>query len=359
MEETRHDQAREAAGTSVVVPTYRRPAALEETLRALLAMEAGAGEPLEIIVVDDGGGQEMAADVVAALQSPGRRMAYVVSPGSGAAAARNHGARLASGRTLVFVDDDIVVRPDSLLRQQEALATFAPCAVNSRWEFSPELRRELLSTPFGRYRVEVEAWVKSRLERRLLTGAYFEMEGVTACHLALLRDDFWRVGGFDETFPFAGAEDQEFSIRARAAGVRLILDEAHEVWHNDRRLTFHDFCERQRRGAVSAVFLAAKHPASHAARPLIAENAPLHRADTVDVAFKKCVKRALSTRGVRRGIARVIPVLERTLPESRYLRRAYWSVLGLSIFAGVREGIARLDPPSRARLVAVRARSRR
>ena len=38
------------------------------------------------------------------------------------------------------------------------------------------------------------------------------------------RETFERIGGFDQTFPFAGAEDQDFSIRAREQGCELVID---------------------------------------------------------------------------------------------------------------------------------------
>jgi len=56
-------------------------------------------------------------------------------------------------------------------------------------------------------------------------------------NLSLCRDLFWEIGGFDEDFPVAGAEDQEFSLRARAAGCRLVLDTRIVCDHNDNRLT--------------------------------------------------------------------------------------------------------------------------
>ncbi len=251
---------------------------------------------------------------------------------------------------LVFLDDDIVVKPDSVARLRRTLSTFQPCAANLRWEFAPDFAAQLETTPFGRYRKEVEAWVKAGLARESLSGSYSEVEAVTACNLALRHEHFRLVGGFDESFPHAGAEDQEFSIRARSAGLRLILDEAHAVWHNDRRLTLAEFCDRQRRGAISAVYLAAKHPATHANRPLIAENSPLSRRDRPLVFLKKLAKQALASRPAAYPVGAAIMLLEAAAPDSRALRKAYWSLLGIAIFRGVREGWRELGDAGRSQL---------
>lgn len=335
---------------SIVVPTFRRPAILRETLSALLRLDIPDGR-LEVLVIDDGR-EDASAEVVATLPSDVVRLEYHRPEGRGAAAARNHGARLARHGILVFVDDDIILRPDSLARYRRALNCFAPCAVNARWEFAPELFRSLESTPFGRYRIEVEKWVKTGLGRSPLADRYLEVEGLTACNLALLREDFWRLGGFDEGFPHAGAEDQELSLRARAAGLRLVLDDEHEVWHNDHRLTVREFCERQRRGALSAVCLAAKHPRTHAARPLIAENLPIRRSDPLRVVVKKLVKRALGLPPFEGALFRLAALTERLAPNSPSLHRLYWSLFGVAIFKGVREGVRDLGADARADLEA-------
>ncbi len=335
-------------GVTIVVPTFRRPAILRQTLHALLDLEFPAA-PFEVLVVDDGRDEESAA-VVAAIPSAGLRLQYHQPEGRGAASARNHGARLARNGILLFVDDDIVLKRNSLVHYLSALERFAPCAVNVRWEFAPELLEGLMATPFGRYRIEVENWVKARLARVPLEGRYEEIEGLTACNLAIRRDDFWRLGGFDESFPHAGAEDQEFSLRAKAGGLRLVMDDEHEIWHNDHRLTLRDFCERQRRGALSALYLAAKHPRTHAGRPLITENLPIGLRDPARVMFKKVLKRVLGSPPFEDAHFLLAALVERLAPDSRALRRLYWSLFGVAIFKGVQEGVRELDPRTRAGL---------
>ena len=94
---------------SVIVPVRNGNATLSRALTAILASELPRDD-YELIVVDDAssdGSPELAAryaDTVVRLT--GRR--------AGPAYARNRGAELALGEVLVFVDADVMVRPETL-----------------------------------------------------------------------------------------------------------------------------------------------------------------------------------------------------------------------------------------------------
>jgi hypothetical protein len=243
---------------------------------------------------------------------------------------------------LVFVDDDIVVQPTHLRRHVAALATYGDCLVNGHWEFAPAVAAALRETPFGRFRIAVEQWVKERIGHTPLEGNRTTPAAVTACNLGIPTDLFWRIGGFDEAFPRAGYEDQEFSHRASEAGCRLLYDRDIELLHNDQRVTLRQFCERQRQGAFTAVVLASTHPELFSDQPLIAENTPIHRGERVAVSVKKVAKLVLSRRPMLATAHGAARVLERVQPNGRLLRRLYWSMCGLYIFLGVRDGIAQM-----------------
>jgi GT2 family glycosyltransferase len=331
---------------SFVVPTYRRPATLRITVAALLRVDYPP-EHFEVVVVDDGSGDET-RDVVADLgRGPGARLVYLEQPNSGAATARNRGARAATGDLLIFVDDDIVVEPSHIHDHLAVPGSRSDTLVNGHWEFPETLELALAGTPFGRFRLEVEAWVKEGVSKVPLPDGRLEPSAVTACNLGIPRAVFWKLDGFDETFPFAGYEDQELSYRAVEAGFRLVYDRRIRLIHNDQRLTLQQFCERQRRGACTAVHLAARHPEAFARRPLILENGPITRSDPRRTAVKKVLKRAMATPPALAGVHVGVKFLERVAPDSRLLRRAYWSVCGLYIFQGVRDGFGAVGPPGR------------
>jgi glycosyltransferase involved in cell wall biosynthesis len=334
----------DAPRVSVVVPTFRRPGALEETLRALVTQDYPTNR-YEVIVIDDGSG-DATQSVAESFAGTSPEVRYVQQTNAGAAAARNHGARVALGNVLIFVDDDIVVRPTHVRQHVAVLAEYGDCLVNGHWEFSPAAAAALAGTPFGRFRVAVEQWVKEGIAKAPLEGTRTSPAAVTACNLSLPTALFWRIGAFDATFPRAGYEDQEFSRRAAEAGCQFVYDRSIELQHNDQRLTLRQFCERQRQGAFTAVILAWRHPGRFSRQPLITENAPIRRGERPALAAKKLTKLLLSRRPALTLAYAAVGVLERVQPNGRLLRRVYWSVCGLYIFLGVREAVAEVGDPA-------------
>jgi succinoglycan biosynthesis protein ExoM len=88
---------------SVIVPTYRRPAALAALLAELRGQIAALGQgDAELIVVDNC--PDRSAEPTVTDQTPGA--VYVHEPRAGVVHARNTGVSRAQGRYLVFIDDD-------------------------------------------------------------------------------------------------------------------------------------------------------------------------------------------------------------------------------------------------------------
>ncbi|HWB49552.1 MAG TPA: glycosyltransferase family 2 protein [Stellaceae bacterium] len=113
--------------TSVVIPTFRRPADLA---RAVDSVAAQRGVPaFEIIVVDndpDGSARPIVQAMAAHSAVPIR---YVLERRPGISHARNTGVACAAGRYLAFLDDDEDVEPDWLAHFLAALQEFAADAV--------------------------------------------------------------------------------------------------------------------------------------------------------------------------------------------------------------------------------------
>ncbi len=84
---------------SVIIPAHNAGRFVVHAVESALAQSAGG---VEVIVVDDG-----STDGTRQRLAPCRdRICYAYQPRAGAAAARNHGARLARGRWLAFLDAD-------------------------------------------------------------------------------------------------------------------------------------------------------------------------------------------------------------------------------------------------------------
>jgi GT2 family glycosyltransferase len=319
---------------TVVVPTFRRSDALATSLQALVGLASPA--PAEIIVVDNAGEDETRR-VVEAVRERAPHVRYASEPRGGAATARNHGAALAEGRWLLFCDDDIVpLQDDHVARHLLVHAQHPRALVGGAWTFSPQVRSELAMTPFGRFRIELEESFDREISGRALEAGRLNVPFISSCDLSVERALFEELAGFDEAFPYAGAEDQDLSLRARAAGCALVYDRSITLHHNDRRLSLEAFCTREERSAQTAVVLARNFPHETGQRPLVVENAPGVRGEPWRLRAKKAAKRLLSNPPGLWISHRLAAGAERLGVGDGVLARIYRAAIALHIFHGVR-----------------------
>ncbi|HEU4594716.1 MAG TPA: glycosyltransferase family A protein, partial [Pyrinomonadaceae bacterium] len=202
---------------SVIVPVRDGGARLEQCLDALLASDF---EPFELIVVDDGstdGGASAAACCARGVE------VVALARNSGPAAARNRGAERGRGSVLLFVDADVVVRPDTLARVA-ALFTERPevAAVFGSYDDAPAARNFV-----SQYKNLQHHFVHQHASERA--------ETFWAGCGAVRRAAFEAVGGFDERrYTKPSVEDIELGRRLRRAGFVIALDKGLQVKHLKR-----------------------------------------------------------------------------------------------------------------------------
>jgi glycosyltransferase involved in cell wall biosynthesis len=180
---------------SVVIPTFRRPAATLEAVRSVLTQDY---EPFEVVVVDDASGDDTVS-LLSALGDPRLRVIELPENG-GVAAARNAGVAAARGEAIAFLDSDDWWLPGKLSAQAELLRAAGPRTgiVLTGCEVRRTDRTDALPPPpSGDVRAAL-------LARNVLNG-------FPSCGL-VRRPVFDLVGGFDERLP--AAEDWDFALRA-------------------------------------------------------------------------------------------------------------------------------------------------
>ena len=186
---------------SLVIPAYNEAALLPrllDTVDAARSQYAGGASAIEVIVADNG-----STDGTAAIaEARGCRVATVAKRMIGAS--RNGGAALATAPILCFVDADMQVHPETFNAIAAALADprivgGATGVTMERWSTGIALTYAVL-VPF--------VWLT-----RMDTGVVF-------CR----RDDFVRVGGYNESRHFA--EDVDFLVKLTRLG-----------WSRGQRLT--------------------------------------------------------------------------------------------------------------------------
>lgn len=199
---------------SVVVPTCNRSALLVRAVESATIEQTRP--PNEIIVVDDCSD----VDVREALRTAalgGVPMTIERMPvRSGAPAARNRGASLATGDVLMFMDDDDVWRPGKVDRQLRLLAEASGCG----WIYTG--MRAMDETDGRQLMYLSENHLSGRLWPDILVRNFV---GPTSA-VAVRRTCFQDVGGFDVNFPAA----QDFDLWIRLAlNFPALFDREHNL----------------------------------------------------------------------------------------------------------------------------------
>lgn len=208
---------------SVVIPVYNGAASILRCLDAL-AQQTVPPERYEIIVVDDGSRDQTPALVRAwAAQHPRVTLRLERQANAGPAAARNRGAALAEGALLLFTDADCAPVPDWI----EALS--APFAhVDEGGEPVVGVKGVYRTDQTGLTPRFVQAEYEDRYD---LMRGLAQIDFIDTYSAAYRRDIFLAHGGFDESFPTASVEDQEFSFRLARQGYRMVFEPAAQVLH--------------------------------------------------------------------------------------------------------------------------------
>lgn len=195
---------------SVVIPTFRRPLALQEAIESVLAQTF---RNFEVLVIDDGPDEATRA-VVESFEDP--RVRYLVNTRTkGGSGARNTGIFAARGPWVAFLDDDDLWLPEKLERQHQLIASATQdiaLVYTGHISFSSETGRDL-SILIPEYEGDL---FEILLYQNVIKGLY---------SVAIRRDVLLELGGLDERFP--ALQDMELYVRVarkhRVASVKELL----------------------------------------------------------------------------------------------------------------------------------------
>lgn len=198
---------------SFIVPFHSGLTLLARCLDALVPMPADS----ELIIATDG-----AVDDCRPLAARHHARVVAVPGPSGPAVARNAAAAEAVGDVLVFVDADVAVSPEGLMRLSQIFADQPQTAA-----------------VFGAYD-EAPADPGFMSQYKNLSHSFIHHTSTTKARTfwagfgAVRRDAFHKVGGFDERFDRPSVEDIDLGYRLTAAGYEVRLDPALSASHLKR-----------------------------------------------------------------------------------------------------------------------------
>jgi glycosyltransferase involved in cell wall biosynthesis len=213
---------------AVIISTYNWPSALRLVLQSALVQNEPA---FELVIVDDGSKPETAELVAATLKPSDARWCHVRQEDTGfrQSRVRNLGVRHSTAPLLIFIDHDTLLHPD-FVTDHIRLAGEGIFVQGKRCFLPPDFSEQLIRdglrpdwwpSPWRRgLENRKNALYLPALGRLFAVPKPFE-SSIRGCNLAVRREDFLKVDGFDELYDGVwGREDSDFAYRLFHSGIR-------------------------------------------------------------------------------------------------------------------------------------------
>ena len=214
---------------SVIIPTYNRPDRVQECLESLLKLDYRR-DRMEIIIVDDGSKTPL-DEIISPYQNQ-INLTLIRQENSGPAKSRNTGALAAKGEFLAFTDDDCTPTSDWLTQLELQFKKKQNCLIGGT------IINALPDNIYTTASQEIISYLYSYYNANPEEALFF-----TSNNIAVAKDLFIKVGGFDASFSFA-AEDREFCDRWLHLGYKMIYARDVKVYHA-HQLSLKKFWQQQ------------------------------------------------------------------------------------------------------------------
>ncbi|MCQ6559727.1 glycosyltransferase family 2 protein [Paenibacillus mendelii] len=199
-------------GTSIIIPTYNQLHYVKECIESIVQHTP---EPYELIVIDNASDDGTAAY----LKSAGGLRYRINKENLGFAGAVNQGLMLARGTTLLILNNDSVVTPNWLSNLLVCLGS------NPQYGIVGPVTNyisgdQLIETSY----TNIEDMQRfSRSFNQSDASRWKVTSRLTGFCMLLRREDFRRLGYFDEGFEIGNCEDDDYGLRARLLGLQLVI----------------------------------------------------------------------------------------------------------------------------------------
>jgi GT2 family glycosyltransferase len=207
---------------SCIIPTLNRGRVLCDTVAMLLAQSYAAHE---IIIVDQTPEPDEETQRALTVWNEGGKIRWLRQREPNASKARNIGAVAATGDVLLFLDDDIRIKPDFLAAYAETFQRTN--AVGVAGQVLEDDAKEVDQLPPKAFDLET-GWLYFRKNY----SKECETSFMISCNAAVRRDVFLAVGGMDENY-IKGAyrEETDFAMRFLRAGHRFYYSPKCSIYH--------------------------------------------------------------------------------------------------------------------------------
>jgi GT2 family glycosyltransferase len=238
---------------SVIIPVSNRPREIVRCVRSVYASRFSPTD-YEVLVVDNGSTDETAREAVRA----GARTIGLTE--ANRSEARNAGARVARGRWLAFTDSDCEVDPgwlaalDAAFKELPDSESAPPPGASRIGAIAGRIDSGPPESPIEAY-IALRGWLDQ--EKFLTPARRFSPPFAATANLAIRREAFDEVGGFDPALADAG-QDADWCWRAGRAGWSIGWAPEARVVHY-HRATLRDALRQAYRYGRGNAALFAKH----------------------------------------------------------------------------------------------------
>jgi glycosyltransferase involved in cell wall biosynthesis len=224
---------------SVIIPTFNSAKELTKCLESLKTQTI-SNENYEVMVVDDGSND---GTKDAAAKYPVR---YIYQQNHGPAAARNNGANQAYGEIILFTDADCEPQPNWLEEMIKPLDD--PQVVGVKGAYKTRQKKLVARLVQIEYEHKYERMKKFKY-----------IDFIDTYSAGYRKDIFLKYNGFDERYPNASVEDQEFSFRLSHDGHKMVFNPNAVVFHK-HSASLMGYLRKKYKIAFWKAFLLKRHP---------------------------------------------------------------------------------------------------
>jgi len=200
-------------GTSIIIPTYNKLPYLQECIESIAQYTP---EAHELIIIDNASTDGTAGY----LKKMAGKLRYRVNDSNlGFAGSVNQGLMMARGNTILILNNDSVVTA-------RWLSNLLTC-LHSHREFGivgPVTNyisgEQLIETSYTDIE-DMQQFAASFNQSD--AGRWSVTERLTGFCMLMRREDFERLGYFDEGFVIGNCEDDDYGLRARLLGMKLVI----------------------------------------------------------------------------------------------------------------------------------------
>jgi GT2 family glycosyltransferase len=198
---------------SVIIPVYNSKYTISRCIDAVLSSDY---PDYECIILDDSS-SDGSIDII---KEKAVRVVELKDGPHGPAYARNHGAEVASGDILLFIDADVIIQPDTLTKVVSLLSSNpSAVAVFGSYDNNPGDSGFL-----SQYKNLIHHFVHQTAREDASTF----WSGCGAIH----KETFQKMGGFDDKrFTRPSIEDIDLGYRLKAEGYHILLCKELQVTH--------------------------------------------------------------------------------------------------------------------------------